>query len=104
MTVLSSRISAATAAAVPQEMARLGWTGADLSCRLKNDPGKLALAARVRRETTLPIRWIAARLQMGSPKSLRPMLYDWIHHNEQPATQAVPRKATCRQLQFEPLV
>lgn len=36
--------------------------------------------------------------------SLRPMLYDWIHPNEQPATQAVPRKATCRQLQFEPLV
>jgi hypothetical protein len=47
MTALSSRISAATAAAVPQEMARLGWTETDLSCRLKNDPGKLALAARV---------------------------------------------------------
>ena len=56
---------------------------------------ELALAARVRQETTLPIRWIAARLQTGSPKSLRPMLYDGIHPNEQPATQAVPRKATC---------
>ena len=75
-----------------------------MSRRLQNDPGKLALAARVRQETTLPIRWIAAQLQMGSPKSLRPMLYDGIYRNEQPATQAVPRKATCRQLQFEPLV
>ena len=60
-----------------------------------NESPKLALAARVRQETTWPIRWIAARLQMGSPKSLRPMLYDWIHPNEQTATQAVPRKATC---------
>ena len=55
---------------------------------------KLALAARVRQETTLPSRWIAARLQTGSPKSLRPMLYDGIQPNEPPATQAVPRKAT----------
>ena len=47
---------------------------------------------------------MAARLQRGSPKSLRPMIYDWIHPNEPPATQAVPRKATCRQLQFQPLV
>ena len=52
----------------------------------------------------MPIRWIAARLQMGGPKSLPPMLYDWIYHNEQPGTQAAPRKATCRQVQFEPLV
>ena len=64
---------------------------------------KLALAARVRQETTMPIRWIAARLRMGSPKSLRPMLYDWIHPNEPRATQAIPRKATGRHLQFEPL-
>jgi hypothetical protein len=45
---------------------------------------KLALAAWVRQETTLPIRRMAAWLQMGSPKSLRPMLYDWILPNEQP--------------------
>ena len=64
---------------------------------------KLALAARVRQETTLPIRWIAARLQTGSPQSLRPMLYDWIDQNEHPATQAVPRNATYRELQFEAL-
>ena len=68
-----------------QEMARLGWTETDLSCRWKPDPDKLALAAWVRQETTLPIRWMAARLHMGSPKSLWPMLYDWIHPNEHPA-------------------
>ena len=51
-----------------REMARLGRTEADLSYRLKNAPGKLALAARVSQETTCPIRWIAARLQVGSSK------------------------------------
>jgi hypothetical protein len=34
-------------------------------------PGK-----RGRQETTLPIWWIAARVHMSSPKSLRPMLCD----------------------------
>ena len=38
--------------------------------RLKNDSAKLAMAARVSKETTLPIKWIAARLQMGTSKSL----------------------------------
>jgi hypothetical protein len=31
-----------------------------------SDSSKLALAARVKQETTLPIRWTAARLPMGS--------------------------------------
>ncbi len=51
---------------------------------LKNDPGKLGLAARVRKETTLPIKWIAQRLQMGTAKSLKPMLLDWMHEHEKP--------------------
>jgi len=59
---------------IAQELSRLGWTEAELSSRLKNDSGKLAMAARVRQETTLPIKWIAARLQMGASKSLKPML------------------------------
>jgi hypothetical protein len=65
-----------------------------------NYSAKLALAGRVRQETTLPIGWIAARLQMGSPKSLRPMLYEGIHPNEPPATPAVPR--TQRTVNFRP--
>lgn len=31
-----------------------GWTEKALAARLKHDPGKLAIAARVRKETTLP--------------------------------------------------
>ncbi len=89
---------------VAQEMSRRGWTEADLACRLRNDPGKLAMAARVRKETTLPLKWIAARLQMGTPKSLKPMLYDWIRTHEEPSEHTRPRRAPCEQLQFQPLV
>ena len=40
-----------------------------------NDPGKLALEARLRRETTMTIQEIADRLQMGSRKSVAPKLH-----------------------------
>jgi len=42
------------------ELARRGWQESDLAARLRSDPGKLAIAARLRSETTLPIKWIAA--------------------------------------------
>ena len=38
----------------------------DLSCRRKGDKGKVQLARRLRTETTMTLRWIADRLQMGS--------------------------------------
>jgi hypothetical protein len=41
----------------------------------KNDPAKLALAARLWRETTLTIRQIAQRLYLGSWQSLNKKLY-----------------------------
>ena len=85
---------------IAQEMSRLGWTEAELSSRLKNDSGKLAMAARVRQETALPIKWIAARLQMGTAKSLKPMLRNWIHTHENPANDTV----RCLQLQCQPPV
>jgi len=47
----------------------------ELSKRPKNDPDKLALAARVRRETTMPIRWIAQRVQIGTEKGARTTLH-----------------------------
>jgi len=43
--------------------------------RPKGDPDKLAIAARLRRETTLTIRQIALRLHAGSWKSLNNKLY-----------------------------
>jgi hypothetical protein len=83
---------------IAQEMSRLGWTEVELSSRLKNDSDKLAMPARVRKETTLPIKWIAARLQMGASKSLKPMRLHWRHGHEN-----ANGSARCAQLQFQPL-
>ena len=64
---------------IAQELKRLGWTAADLERRHKSDPQKLALAARLRGETTLTIKWIAARLHLGTWKSARVRLHTLQH-------------------------
>ena len=51
------------------ELKRLGWRESDLARRHKSDPEKVALAARLRRETTLTIKAIAGRLHLGTWKS-----------------------------------
>ena len=51
---------------VAEELRRLGWNTQELVRRAKNDPGKLAIAVRLRRETTLSIKAIAARLYLGT--------------------------------------
>ena len=51
---------------VMEEMKRLGWEKGDLQRRRKGDRGKVTTARRLRRETTMSLKWIAQRLQMGS--------------------------------------
>jgi hypothetical protein len=36
-----------------EEMGRLGWSAGDLASRPKNEPGKLVIAARLRREAEI---------------------------------------------------
>ena len=48
----------------------------------EGDPSKLALAARLRQETTLTIRPIANRLHAGSWKHLNAKLHRWRKANE----------------------
>ena len=45
---------------------RAGRTEEELRQRSKGDPVKLATAARLRQETTMTLKWIAARLEMGA--------------------------------------
>jgi hypothetical protein len=45
------------------------WTECDLEQCAKSAPGKLALAARLRRETSLTPPWISGRLHMGTWRS-----------------------------------
>jgi hypothetical protein len=54
---------------IAEELGRLGWKEADLLGRRKSDPAKLGIAARLRRETTLPIKAIARRMHLGTSKS-----------------------------------
>ena len=56
---------------IAEELKRLGWSNTDLLLRLKGDPAKMAIALRLRKETTLTLKQIAQRLSLGSVKSAR---------------------------------
>jgi hypothetical protein len=60
---------------IGEEPSRLGWTELDLQVRLKNAPEKLAIAARLRKETTLTVKGIAARIGLGTSKSANTKLH-----------------------------
>ena len=62
---------------IDRELKRRGWTEGELKDRAKTDPVKVALAARIRRETSVPIRWLATRLHMGTRQTLNAALYLW---------------------------
>jgi hypothetical protein len=66
---------------VAEELKRLQWTEEDLRRRRKNDPGKLRIAARLRRETILSLRSIATRVGLGSSKSANAKLHTWMQAN-----------------------
>src|SRR2546422_11128794 len=51
---------------VTEELKGLRWTEQDLRQQSKGDKGKVAVARRLRKETTMSLKWIAKRLQMGS--------------------------------------
>ena len=76
----SGRLRLETAAAradriIAARLKELGWLEGELAARPKSDRQKLALAARLRRETTLTVAQIAQRLHCGRWKSLRNYLY-----------------------------
>ena len=54
---------------ISEQLRRLGWEEGDLALRPKSDPAKLKLAARLRRETTLTVKAIAARRHLGTSRS-----------------------------------
>jgi hypothetical protein len=60
---------------IAAELKRRRWAEADLKTRPKGDAAKLALAARLRAETTMTVGWIAERLGMGSRGYLNHLLY-----------------------------
>jgi putative transposase len=57
-----------------EELLVLGWTLRDLEGRRKSDPQKVRIAARLRRETTMRLEWIAERLRMGAATHVATLL------------------------------
>lgn len=49
-----------------QELDKLGWPEAELARRAKGDARKVRIAQRLRTETSVTLKWIAQRLQMGT--------------------------------------
>ena len=64
------------------ELQRQGWQEADLLARRKSDAVKPAIAARLRRETTLSTKAIAARVHLGSAKAANRSLRRYLHWDE----------------------
>ena len=58
-----------------EELKRWRWQEADLKTQPKGDSVKVALAARLRAETTMTVGWIAERLTMGTRGYLNHLLY-----------------------------
>jgi hypothetical protein len=75
---------------VAAELRRLGWKAGDLEERRKNDPDKLEIAARLRRETTLSVKEIAARMPLGTSKGANRNLHNHTGSGSPPATGQAP--------------
>ena len=58
-------------------MKRRKWTDAELAKRAKGDRSKVKIAARLREETVVTVKWIAERLQMGTTGYVNNQLYRW---------------------------
>jgi hypothetical protein len=67
---------------IAQELQRQGWQEADLLVRPKNDTVKLEIATRLRRETTLSTKAIAARVHLGSSKAANRSLHRYMRGGE----------------------
>jgi hypothetical protein len=84
---------------ISEELLWRGWSESDLATRRRSDPGKLAIAARLRSETTLPIKWIAARAHIGTAKGAKTVLHQLAHGHRQPKPPGITEQ--CAQLEFQ---
>ena len=57
-------------------MARSGWTAQQLATERNGHAVKVTIAQRLREETTMPLKWIAAELHMGTWTHLNRLLHN----------------------------
>ena len=60
-----------------EELKSRRWKESDLLKRAKGDLGKVKIAARLREETLVTVKWIATRLGMGTAGYVNNRLYRW---------------------------
>jgi hypothetical protein len=60
------------------------WDVNTLALRRKGDPGKIAIARRLREETARTLAWIVERLSMGTTTHLAHLLF-WERRNREKA-------------------
>jgi hypothetical protein len=65
-------------------------------------PASCAIAARLRSKTTLPIKWIAARVQIGTAKGAKSVLPHLAQSQDQRKTASALEP--CTQLEFQSTV
>ena len=63
-------------------LAKARWREEHPAHRRKTDPGKLQMAGRLRQETPMTLKWIAARLQIGTWKNLNRRLSEYRESKE----------------------
>lgn len=68
---------------------RMGCEESNLAGRRKSDPGKLALAARLRNEATLTMKEIARRVELGTSRGANVRLHEWMKSS----ARTVPTRA-----------
>jgi hypothetical protein len=66
---------------VREELRRGGWREEELPRMRKGDKVKVLLAHRLRRETTMSLKWIARRLHMGSWTYVSNLLHEKRKHS-----------------------
>jgi hypothetical protein len=82
-----------------EELARRGCAEADWAARRRSDPGKLAIAARLSSERTLPVKGIAARVQIGTTQGAKSLLHQLAQG--QPRQKSARANSAYAQLEFQ---
>jgi hypothetical protein len=67
---------------IREELKRSEWTEPDLKIQRENASGEWDLAARLRRETTMTVKWMVARVSLGMSKSANGKLHEWMKQRD----------------------
>jgi hypothetical protein len=74
------------------ELTQRRWQESNLAVRRKGDPEKIQIARRLRRETTVTLKWVASRLHMGSWTYVANLLSTTNGSEKEAAVSPVARK------------